>query len=207
MFSNIKLSLSKLNPLAILALLRIVVIKMTGNAFFPDPAVALSEMTTAGDELETAISEAKYGGRESKIKRDGALEVVKELLRKQAAYVRSICFGDRAMLASSGYALVKDREPVEELDRPKGEVATGTKSSGEIEVRVNRVHGAHFYKVFHSAIDPTNNEVVWTLLATTTRVRNVFKGFEPFQPQWFRVTAVGVSTESLPSDVAMGRAA
>jgi len=86
-------------------------------------------------------------------------------------------------------------------------VATSTKSSGEIEVRFSRVRGAHFYKVFHSSLDPSSNEVVWTLLASTTRARNVFKDFTPYQPNWFRVTAVGVNTESLPSDVAMGRAA
>lgn len=144
---------------------------------------------------------------QSRIKRDNALEVVKDLLRKQADYVRSVCDGDREKLGSSGYELSKDREPIEMVDAPKGEVATSTKSSGEIELRFRRVRGAHFYKIYQSSVDPATGAAVWTLLVATTRSRNLLHGFEAYQPNWFRVTAVGVNGESLPSDVAMGRAA
>ena len=205
--SNIKLSFSMLNPLAVFALLRNVVTQMTGNANFANPAVLIADLTTAGDNLEIAITAATNGSKQSRIKRDNALEVVKDLLRKQADYVRSVCDGDREKLGSSGFELRKEKEPIEKVDAPKGEVATSTKSAGEIEVRFRRVRGAHYYKVYHSSVDPASGAVVWSLLLTTTRGRNLLQGFEAYQPNWFRVTAVGVNGESLPSDVAMGRAA
>ena len=205
--ANIKLSFSKLNPLAVLALLRSVVVNMMGNLNFATPAVLLAALTAAGDDLEVAITEATNGSRQSRIKRDNALVVVKDLLRKQADYVRSVCDGDREKLGSSGFELRKDYEPIEKVDAPKGEVATSTKSAGEIELRFRLVRGAHYYKVYHSSVDPASGAVVWTLLLTTTRARNLVQGFDAYQPNWFRFTAVGVNGESLPSDVAMGRAA
>lgn len=207
MLSNIKLSLNKLNPLAVLALLRNVVAEMTGNLNFVTPAVPLATLASAGDALETAIQEATNGSRQSRLVRGEALEVVKDLLRKQADYVRTESDGVRQKLASSGFALRKEKEPIEMVDAPKGEVATSTKSSGVIELRFRRVRGAHFYKIYHSAVDPATNEVVWELLTTTTRGRNLLQGFKPFQSNWFRVSAVGVNGESLPSDAALGRAA
>ena len=152
MLSNIKLSLNKLNPLAVLALLRNVVAEMTGNLNFVTPAVPLATLASAGDALETAIQEATNGSRQSRLVRGEALEVVKDLLRKQADYVRTESDGVRQKLASSGFALRKEKEPIEMVDAPKGEVATSTKSSGVIELRFRRVRGAHFYKIYHLSL-------------------------------------------------------
>ena len=61
MKANIKLSLSLLTPMKLLALFRVVIAKLTGNAIFPTPAVTLAAMTTQADTLEVAIEEATNG--------------------------------------------------------------------------------------------------------------------------------------------------
>ena len=207
MKANIKLSLSLLTPMKLLALFRVVIAKLTGNAIFPTPAVTLAAMTTQADTLEDAIEEATNGSRQSKLNRNKVVADSEAMLNKQAAYVRSVCNGDAVLLGSSGFELSKPREPIVMVDAPKGEVATAAKASGEIEFRFRKVHGAHYYRMYKSEVDPTTGNAVWVLLGTTTRVRNVLSGFASYKAFWFRVSAVGVNGEGLPSDAALGRAA
>ena len=98
MKANIKLSLSLLTPMKLLALFRVVIAKLTGNAIFPTPAVTLAAMTTQADTLEDAIEEATNGSRQSKLNRNKVVADSEAMLNKQAAYVRSVCNGDNTFL-------------------------------------------------------------------------------------------------------------
>ena len=206
MKANIKLMLDKLRPVALLALLRNVVAKMTGNATFPTPAVPLADMTTLGDKLEAAIQVATNGSRQSKLDRNKLEAEVRDMLRRQADYVRSVCLGDAALLASSGFELAKQREPIGIPGISKRMEARMTGLKGDLELRWATVHGAHGYQVWMTDQDPAIN-ANWQAIGFTTRVRHLVTDLESYKAYWFCVSAIGVAGEGAQCDPAMGRAA
>ena len=206
MKANIALYLSKLLPPAVLALLRNVVAKMTGNAAFATPLVPLADLTATADELEVAIEEATNGSRQSKLKRDDVLRKAKALLDAQAGYVRGVCNGDATLLESSGFELAKQPTPTGVPGIPQFLEARVTDRRSELKLRWRRVHGARSYQVWMTDQDPTL-EANWTAIGYTTRVSHLVEGLESFKPYWFCVSAIGTAGEGMQSDPAMGRAA
>ncbi len=198
---------SKLSPLALLALLSNVITKMTGNLNFTTPAVPLLTLQAAKDLLATLIDKARDGSRQDKMQRDDQVKVVRELLRKQAAYVTLTANGDGTILESSGFELAKMPAPPEKVGQPMNVVAFPTNFANEVELRHKSVHGAHLYKVYQSSIDPSTGAPDWKLVLETTRNRNVITGLESYKPYWFCVSAMGVKGEGMKSDVVLGRAA
>ncbi|MBL7950824.1 MAG: hypothetical protein JNM62_03830 [Flavobacteriales bacterium] len=206
MKANIKLSLFELTFVRLLALIRNVIAKMTGNAFFTTPAVTVSAMVTAADKLEAAIENATNGSRLSKLERDALVEEVRSMLRVQADYVRSIAKGDAVMLASSGFELAKQREPVGLPGVTKELVALFTQRRGEVDLRWRTVRGAHGYHVWISESDPAV-AANWKAIAYTTRARFTADGLESVKAYWFCVSAMGSAGEGAQSDPAKGIAA
>ena len=96
--SNIALYLAKLLPVAVLALLRLVGTRMSGNQHFLTPVVAPADMLAKADVLERAIGEATNGSRQSKLQRNIELLESRAMLTAQADYVRGVCLGDAAKL-------------------------------------------------------------------------------------------------------------
>lgn len=204
--SNIKLSLSLLNPVKLLALLINVIAKMTGNAHFATPAVSLATLKTLADQLTVAIEEATNGSRQSKIVRDDIVTKVKDLLRTQADYVRTVAAGDKAILESSGFELAKQPEPLGVPAAPAFLNCRMTGIVGELELRFGGVHGATGYRIMFTDKDPaTNNE--WTTLGFTARVTYLVTELDPYKPYWFCVSAIGYAGEGAKCDPAIGRAA
>jgi len=206
MKANIKVPLYKLIPTALLALLRNVVAKMTGNPNFATPAVPLAAMTLLGDQLEVAIEAATNGSRQSKLARDVLVAEARAMLREQAKYVRLMGQDQPHILDGSGYELAKQPEPVGIPAVPKNLVARMTGKDGEVELRWPSVHGAHGYHVSMTATDPAvpGN---WEVIGFTTRVRHMVTALESYKAYWFAVTAISVDGESALSDPALGRAA
>jgi hypothetical protein len=206
MKSNVKLSLSKLRPEALLALTRNVVAKMTGNTNFTTPAVALATLTAQGNALETAIKDATFGSRQSKLVRNQQVALVSDSLRTQADYVRSVCVGDPVKLGSSGFELEKKREPVGIPGSTKRMEARITNLRGELELRWKTVHGAHGYQVWMTDQDPATSKN-WQAIGFTTRVSHLVTDLESYKAYWFCVSSIGVAGEGEQSSPAMGRAA
>lgn len=206
MKARIKVSLFTLTAVYLLALLRNVVAKLTGNANFPTPPVSLAAMTTKGDELEAAIEEATNGSKASKEARNGIQLEVKAMLESVAAYVTSVGKGDPAILSTSGFELAKQPEPIGVPGVAKALVAEPTNSQGTVELRWRRVRGAHSYRVWMTDSDPTV-QANWTELGITIRSSRLVADLESYKPYWFKVSAIGYAGEGKDSDPAMGRAA
>ncbi|MBK9149239.1 MAG: fibronectin type III domain-containing protein [Flavobacteriales bacterium] len=204
--ANIKLSLSRLIPGTLLALLRYVVSKMTGNAHFATPAVPLADMTTLGDELEVAINKAKHGGLEDRILRNNLVLDVRSMLRKQADYVRLTAQGDAAILASSGFELSKVPVPVGLPGTPFIRFVRMTGKQGEAEVVWTAQHGADAYHVRITDKDP-NIQAEWQVVGITTKSRFMLTDLESYKAYWVSVSAIGAAGEGLMSDPAIARAA
>lgn len=204
--NNIKLSLHKLIPTALLALLRTVIANITGNANFLTPRISVADMILQADALEAAITAATNGDRQSRILRDNLVLETKDMLRNQADYVRSICNGDRAMLESSGFELARGREPVGKVGVPQNVKAHTGLGAGELEFSWRGVHAAHGY-FMELALPNAQGALVWTALPFTTRTRNILTGLDSHQLYSLRVTAVGVNGSGLVSAVVQAVAA
>lgn len=204
--ANIGLYLDTLKPEALLALMRNVVAKMTGNANFTTPAVALAALTAKADALEAAIEEATFGSRQSKLVRNQLVLDAQAMLNMQGNYVRSVCDGDAVKLDSSGFKLAKERVPVGIPGAPQRVEARFTNLKGELELRWKSVHGAHGYQVWMTDKDPALGNT-WQAVGFTTRVKHAVTDLESYKAYWFCVSAVGVAGEGAQSDPALGRAA
>ena len=143
MKANIKLSLDRLNFVRLLALIRNVIAKMTGNTNFTTPAVTMAVMQALADAFEAAIEDATNGSRNSKLVRNQLELDVRSMLRTQADYVRSVCSGDAVRLESSGFELAKQREPIGIPGTPQDMVAHFPNLKGQVELRWKIVYGAH----------------------------------------------------------------
>lgn len=206
MKANIKLQLGRLTPIALLALVRTVVARMTGNANFPTPAVDLAELAAKADELEVAIEAATNGSRQSRLERDQLVLEVQDLLRVQADYVRSVALYDAVVLASSGFELRKQPEAFGIPGVAKKMEVRMTGLRGDLDLRWSSVPGAHGYQVWMTDKDPELFSS-WTAIGYTTRVRHNVTDLESYKAYWFCVSAIGVAGEGAQCDPALGRAA
>ena len=175
---NIKLSLALLNPVKLLALLINVIGKMTGNAHFATPAVPLATLQTLADQLTVAIEEATNGSRHSKIVRDDIALEVKNLLSKQADYVRTVAVGDKQILESSGFELAKQPEPLGVPAAPSYLSYRMTGIEGEVELRCGAVPGATGYHFMMTDKDPAIYRE-WTTVVFTARTTHLVTGLDP----------------------------
>lgn len=89
--------------------------KMTGNAYFPNPVPPLSELATAIDELRKAEASAEIGGAAERSIRDAKKGDVLALLKLLCAWVEYISnkSGDAAaaMIESSGFDVKRSTHP------------------------------------------------------------------------------------------------
>lgn len=195
-----------MRPIEVVALAKNVVAKMTDNATFPTPLIALATLEAKTEEADVAIELATEGSKLDRLTRDQVLAELGTLLSMQADYVRSICDGDRLLLASSGYELVKEREPVGIPGTTiiKEVVTTGV--TGQVAIKWSRVRGATVYQVWMTDGDP-NDAKSWQPLAATHRVSLIVDDLKSLSNYWFTISAIGAAGEGAKSDPAKGIAA
>jgi hypothetical protein len=201
--SNIALLLSKLNPVGVLALMRNVWAKMTGNRNFPTPAVPLADFEREADALEQAIEAATFGSRQSKLQRDQQVRVCGDMLTAQADYVRSVCNGDEAMLESSGFRLARPRVPLPPPSAPDKLSVERSTVEGVLKVRWSSVRGARLY--YLEMLEEGATE--WKRILSTTKVKYEATGLTTGSEYSFRVQTVSAQGVSPMSEVVSQKAA
>lgn len=206
MKSKIKLPFDRLRPVALLALLRNVVLRMTGNANFPTPPYTMADMTTKGDNLEAAIAQATKGSALDRSMRDDQVAITRSVLEKTADYVRFVAQGDRTVLESCGFDMAKQPEPAPLPDAPRDLVAIVTGRNGELELRWKRSPHAFSYQVWMTDQDPLVNGS-WDAIGVTARRSRRIDGLVPYKAYWFCVTAIGSAGDSALSEPIPARAA
>lgn len=200
--SNIALYLPKLAPEGVLALMRNVATRMTGNPHFATPVVALAAMNTKADVLERAIGEATYGSRQSKLQRNIELLESRAMLTAQADYVRGVCLGDAAKLESSGFPLARPTEPLPAPAAPVGLEVQRTAEAGVLKVRWKAERGGRLYH-----LEQQEEGGAWVLARTTTRVKHEITGLITGKEYAFRVQVITAAGVSPMSETVMQRAA
>ncbi|MBK6944522.1 MAG: hypothetical protein IPH21_07500 [Flavobacteriales bacterium] len=207
MRNNIKMGLSRLIPVALLAFLDNVIAKFTGSTLFSAPPVTVVDMQNLSDELRAAIEAATGGSIVTRKVRDAKVLEAQEVLRLTADYVRLVCRGNAADLAASGFPLAKQPEPINIVAVPRNVEATATDVTGVVKIRHNKAEGARMYRTERAMSDPTAGETTWVPVGLTSRLRLEITGLQPYEACWFRVIGVGKTSEGLPSDIVLGRAA
>ena len=90
---------------------------------------------------------------------------------------------------------------------PRNVEATATDVSGVVKIRHGKAEGARMYRTERAMSDPAAGETTWVPVGLTSRLRLEITGLSPYEACWFRVIGVGKTSEGLPSDVVLGRAA
>ncbi len=90
-----------------IAFYRNVISKLTGNAAYPNPDVALAEAKTSVDKLENLFLASRDGSHSIISAMHAAEDETDDLFRILAAYVSRIANGDEALILSSGFDYMK----------------------------------------------------------------------------------------------------
>ena len=170
---------------------------MTGNVNFPATTPAMSVVTAAVQSYSVALIAAQGRDKNAVAIKNQKRNELNTFLVQLANSVMATANGDRAMLVSSGFDLVKDSESIP-LPKPDNvQVADGV-NAGELVVSVSQVKGAKSY-VHQYTVDPVTPDSDWTQIFTTTS-KFTFKNLDSAKKYWCRVAAVGPFDQVVVSD-------
>jgi hypothetical protein len=171
---------------------------MTGNANFPTPAPTLAELTTAIDEYSAAQSAAKTGDRVDIAIKKQKRESLTTLLHQLGDYVLFASKRDRVIMASSGFSVSREAQPLPPLAKPENLQVLSGANTGELLISIARVPGARAYQYQYTP-DPLTQESVWETQLNTT-IKNTFANLLSGTRYWCRVGAIGTEGQLVFSD-------
>jgi hypothetical protein len=176
---------------------------MTGNAHFTTPEPALTALTEAVNELETAFNNANTA-RQAAITQTSILadktSVFDTLFTKLGNYVENASGGDEATILSSGLSVRSKATPVGSMSAPQGLSLTAGDKEGQLDGGWDPVRGAKTYiaEVCLDPITPTG----WKSAGVTTKSSITITGLVSGSKYWVRVAAIGAAGQGPWSDPA-----
>lgn len=178
---------------------RFVVTKMKSNPLFASLAGQVTELETAADTLDNAITMARSGDHELVGMKQIAEDVLMEVMAKLCDSVNGEAAGERAKLITCGFPLRRENNPIGELNPPVKLLGKLTKTRGRASLVWQGPEGTKVYNVYMST---TNSPYNWTLVSTTTKQRFNVDGLVAGTFYYFAVSAVGTAGESSKSEAA-----
>ena len=165
---------------------RNVIAKLTGNARYATPDVALSDARAAIDALEAAILAASDGAHSAVSAMHDAEAAADAVFRTLAAYVDRTAAGDETSILSSGFH--ESRQPVL---APKAvlSVVDGA-HSGSVKLVAKAVDKAGAYIWQYVKDNLPENESDWLMAGTGTRATFELSGLDIATKYYFRVAAI-----------------
>ncbi len=171
---------------------------VTGNTYFPAPVPPLAQLEAALDAYKLALLEAQGGDRVKIATKRACRIALEDVLGQLARYIMYVANGSPEMLVSSGYELVKHREPSVLHEPGVVNVKHGI-SSGRLVANLKRVQGAYGY-LYQITPDPLLPESKWQSMPLK-RSTCIFENLKPGQKYWIRVAAIGTGTQIAYSSV------
>jgi hypothetical protein len=113
---------------------------------------------------------------------------LENLMRQLGNYVNTICMGDEAILATSGFELSKQPEP-RHITAPENLTLSQGANAGSMMCKVKSVKGASGY-LFEATADPITKNSNWISMPSS-RTKFEFENLEQGKKYWFRVAAMG----------------
>lgn len=190
------INFSKLREADLLALGNSVAASIEGNTNFPSPPVTIEDFKKTLTDYGTAITEAKFGGRNAVSVKNTLQALVVIMMRDLAMYVNAVCKGNVDMLTTTAFPLTKEREPIH-LTAPVIKQVLQGLDAGSLIVKATAVKGAKSY-VYQLAADPMPASADWQSFPDS-RTRFEFTGLEEGKKYWFRVIAVGSNNQTVTS--------
>jgi hypothetical protein len=201
---KVKLGLNHIVISALIALARLIVTRMTGNATFPAPDPALNDITTGADELEAAKTDVDAKRNAYKLAvtvQDQKEAALKTLLTKEAKYVELKSDGDQAKIESAGMsAYDTESPPIGTLPKVLDLQLTHGDEAGEVDMQWDPVKKRTNYIIEITLTDPNSPTTVWEEKASPTKSSYSMKNLTSGQRVWFRVCANGTDGQGAFSD-------
>lgn len=206
--AKLKTGMARLNASGLVTKATYVISQLTAHAaIFPSPNPSLAELQVAKDELLAAVAATENGGKREYAAQRAAKNMMKALLDQEAHYVSYVANGDEGLIIKGGFDAKRPWSPVGILPAPRLHKVRPSAYTGAVDLWWDRLKDARNYVVRISESDPSEADVVWTCVATTTRRRHTVKDLVPGKVYWFIIEAVGTAGMSPTSAPVMGRAA
>ena len=192
--SKAKAGINQKNALQAVAFTRNVVVKMTANPSFPAAVPDLPALTTAANNLETAVNAALAARTASKLATQQVKDkfaALRALVTQEMAYVQTASNGDAAKIESSGFEVAADPSPIGILPAPENLELDANVNPGNMGVIWKSVDGAASYIVERASDGPGPR--VYVGVAAPTVARAIVNSMTSGQRYWFRVAAVNAA--------------
>ncbi|MFN0031641.1 MAG: hypothetical protein ACKVOR_05725 [Flavobacteriales bacterium] len=201
---KIRLDFGRLKPVELGEKAKLIVLMMSGNAFFTTPSPTLAAILVLADDLFLLISKAEQGSKADKQARDDKADELIEALTQLAGYVTSIGGIKDQVLLSSGFDLEKPKTPIGPLGAVLDVRTKTTGVIGQLGVRWKKLKGAHIYLV--QITQTPGVESSWVTIANVPRTRLMREGVVSMQVFYFRICGIGTAGQGPWSEVADGYA-
>ncbi|QQR87169.1 MAG: fibronectin type III domain-containing protein [Flavobacteriales bacterium] len=180
--------------------------KMTGNVNFVNAVPTIASITAARTALSAALEAAVSGAHEAIAVKNEADRTLRSLLTHLSRYVNGASNGDVDVAVSSGFELVKPKDPVDKLEAPVNVNAEAGAYVGSVDLRWKKVRGGRVYNVYMTAGDP-NLETGWSIVDVVSASKCTIQDLEPGRNYAFRIAALGSPGEGPTSEFTGCRAA
>jgi hypothetical protein len=175
-----------------------------GNLGYPTLQALLPALATACDALEDANQAMAFnGGKVSSNNKRIAEKALRSMLKDFGGYVQGISEGDKALILSAAFDVVKDRTPLPPPEAPDDLRVTRSAIAGLLKVRWKKVYGAVLYYLEMRE----EGALEWERVLTTTRTNHEKSDLVTGKEYSFRVQAVASSGISPMSEEVTQKAA
>jgi len=200
----VKLGLKDLNILSLVALGRLIVTKMTGNANFATPDPPLADITAAAGNLEGSaqkVAVKKQELAEAVAVQNTHAQELKDVLTNEGKYVDIKAKGDKAIIESAGMQASDEPSPVGEMPQVENLSLTHGDSPGEVDAHWNPVKKKKNYTIRVTA-DPLGS-APWQTRGNPTKSSVTIDGLTSGSKVWVQVCANGTEGAGPFSDPAV----
>jgi hypothetical protein len=195
--AKIKIRFTTLADAALLVKASYIVASMTNNPHFVNPVPPLTNLQTAIDAFDDALTNTKTSKEATIIKRN-CREALENVLTDLGLFVQLVSKGDEAILASSGYDVASKPMPVGVLPKPENFMAKQGDSRGSIKLSMKAIDGARSY-VYEYTNAPVTEQSTWTPV-NTPRANVVVDDLTSGSQYSFRAVAIGADPTRVYSD-------
>ena len=204
MLYTAKMGISSLSSSALLQKGRTVAEMLLGNAGYPTLQALLPAFDTLCDDLESANNDMLFkGGKVAREAKHLAEDALHKGLKEFMGYVQAISKGDKALILSAGFDVVRPRVPLHAPAAPAELIVQRSVVQGILKVKWSRVTGT---KLSYLEMAEEGSEE-WNRILTTTRSSHVMTNLNTGKEYSFRVQVVTSSGISPMSEVVTNIAA
>ena len=184
---------SKMTLAALVAAVRTVITKMTGNAKVPTPnptLVALGALADTAEAKQAAVATKRAELDQAMVERDTAKADLAAAYEQEGAYVQNATGGVEADILSTGYGIRGAPAPVGPMPQVQNFFLTEGDNPGTLDSQWDPVENRSSYEVaVYVGADPATG--TFTQAATGTASKALLTGLSSGTRVWAKARAIG----------------